>query len=168
MSEPKSVLVAVADNKPIKQQGYDNMSIVYHTDAVVSLESQSNFLNSIRNIDNNAIKDFYCFMSPNSDFTNNDSLKKIIDFFNNDEYIGIVLADSIHQYDGFSSYQYTHPNILDSDLISFCIRGSILERLEFSNKEHIFQKALYDINQKGHVIFHIAEPLFTIHKEGSA
>tara|TARA_R100000808_G_C2146669_1_gene154605 strand:- start:292 stop:789 length:498 start_codon:yes stop_codon:yes gene_type:complete len=165
MSESKSVLAIVCGNQPLKEQVYNNLSITYQTD---SIKSESEYLNSMSNTESSSLKDFYCFLPNACDFTNDDSITKMINFFNSNDSIGVAICDNIYQYNGFSSYQYTHPNVLDNNDTAICVRSSVLDAIDFSSEENIFQKCLYNINQKGHIIFHLAEPLFTIKKEGSA
>jgi hypothetical protein len=165
MSESPVVLVGLADNeKAIKQQNYDRLSLVYNPSPVSSIQIESDFYNSIPSISHEA--DLYGFLPTQADFTFDYSIEKIIKFFMQDDLIDIVICDLIHQYKDFVAYEYVQAATCVNNVPLF-IRNSLKDKITFGNEEPILQKQIITLQQQGHTIFHIAEPLVTINKEGN-
>lgn len=156
----------MADNeKPIKQQNYDHLSVVYNPSPVSSTKIESDFYNSIPSISHQA--DMYGFLPTYADLTFDYSIDKIVKFFMQDEMINLIVCDLIHQYKNFTAYEYIQPESRANN-IPFFIRNSIKDRINFADNGPILQNQLNTLQEQGNTIFHIAEPLITINKEGDA
>ena len=164
MSESPVILVGLVDNeKPIRQQGYDHLSVMYNPSAVSSAQIESDFYHTVCSTPHKA--DLYGFLPTQADFTFDYSIEKIVKFFMQDEMIDIVICDLIHQYKDFVAYEYIQPTTCVNNVPLF-IRKSLKDKMTFANEEPILQKQIVSLQQQGHTIFHIAEPLITINKEG--
>tara|TARA_R110000824_G_scaffold253617_2_gene442610 strand:- start:4922 stop:5428 length:507 start_codon:yes stop_codon:yes gene_type:complete len=168
MSEsPVVVIVSGSQSNIIQPQIYTNLSIVYNPSDVVSEKSEADFYNSVIQTSNYDSNSIYGFLSAHTNLNYENSVTRIVDFFQRNEHINIVVCDMATPYGGFDSYQHVHPNMIHTN-IPFFIRGSILNKLKFSDKDNILQQALIRLIEMNQIIFHIAEPLIIKLQESSA
>ena len=103
--------------------------------------------------------DIYGFMPGNCKYTYKHSIRQIVNFFQRDEKIEVVVCDIMNENDAYNNHQYIHPGSKDIN-IPFFIKSSVTDKIKFTNEDLIFQNQL-NILQSNHIIFHIAEPLIS-------
>lgn len=168
MSEsPVVVVVSGSQSNIIQPQIYTNLSIVYNPSDIVSAKSEADFYNSVIQTSNYDSDSIYGFVSANTNLNYENSITRIVEFFQRNEHINIVVCDMVTPYGGFNAYKHVHPNIIHEN-IPFFIRGSTLKQLKFSDKNNMLQEALTQLIQMDEIIFHIAEPLIIKLQESSA
>ena len=169
MPESPNILVAVGKSKKghIPQQTYENIFTTYNMASMAP--SDAGFFNNVaqNNISIKDVSDFdICgFMPGNCQYTYDYSVQQIVDFFQKDHNVGIVICDYLDIYNEFKVHQYVHPSKIVN--MPFFIRYPIRHQLNFTdNKSSIFQQQLVEL-QKKHIIFHIGEPLLSLVQEGN-
>ena len=168
MSESPPVVIAISSQTNIiKPQTYTNLSTIYNQSELLSAKSESDFYNSVITTSSQDSNSIYGFLSANTNLSYEDSIIRIVDFFQHKEHINIIICDVMSKHSGFSSYEHIHPGFIHKN-IPFFIRGSILKRLKFSDENNMLQQALTQLTQMDQIVFHIAEPLITRLHEGSA
>ena len=168
MSKSPSVVIAVGvQANIIKPQTYTNLSTIYNPSELLSAKSESDFYNHVIATSDHDADSIYGFLSQNINLNYDDSIERIVTFFQRKEHINIIISDMMGAYNGFNSYQHIHPNFINND-IPFFIRGSMLKQIKFSDENNAFQQTLTQLIQRGHIVFHIAEPLITRSYKGSA
>ena len=168
MSEPPNVLIAVGNTTEgeipqLPQQNYKNIFteiniVSFHT------ESDADFYNiTIQAPSTKRVSDFYIygFMPGNYKYTYDSSIQQVVDFFQRDDHIEIVVCDMLSINPLFNTYQYIHPHSLTNN-IPFFIKKSIKNKIQFVNEKLLFQNQLNKLQQEGHIIFHIASPLISL------
>ena len=165
MSEPPNVLIAVGNtaNGEIPQQNYKNIFTEFNIGSF-NTESDADFYNTtIRtsSTDEGSDFDIYGFMPGNYKYTYDSSIQQIVDFFQRDDNIEIVICDILSINPSFNTYQYIHPQSLTNN-IPFFIKKSIKNKIQFVNEKLLFQNQLNKLQQEGHTIFHIASPLISL------
>ena len=165
MSQSPSVLVAVgkSDKGSIPQQTYENLFTEFNIDSIASLGNDANFYNTkIRTPSTQGKSDFdiYGFMPGNYRYTYDYSIQHIVDFFQQDERISIVVCDLLVIHPSFTSRQYIHPQAPTNN-IPFFIRSSLVNQIQFVNEKLILQEQLNKLQQRN-TVFHIAETLISI------
>ena len=166
MSESPSVRVAVGAQATSKllQQDYDNISTEYNEGTA----SDSSFYNQI--VHNSKMvtqiaDDIYGFMPGAYDYTNTHSMGAIVDFFNKNKHIEMVICDIIIRTPVFDSILYTHPDAPKN--IPFFVRQSMINGIEFDTtiEDAILQRQLEQLRAAGRILFHIAKPLLVQSQE---
>ena len=169
MSKSPNILVAVGASEVghVPQQTYENIFTKYNMEMPSS--SDADFFNNIaqNNMSIQDVSDFdiYGFIPGKCKYTYDYSIQQIVDFFQKDQNVEIVICDYLDIYNQFKVHQYTHPSKIVN--IPFFIRNSIRNQLNFTDNENsIFQQQLVEL-QKKHIIFHIGEPLLSLVQEGN-
>ena len=149
MSESPNVLIAVGNTTEgaIPQQNYKNIFTEFNI-ASINTESDADFY-------------IYGFMPCNYKYTYDSSIQQIVDFFQRDDHIEIVVCDMLSINPLFNTYQYIHPQSLTNN-VPFFIKQSIKNKIQFVNEKLLFQNQLNKLQQEGHIIFHIASPLISL------
>jgi len=165
MSESPNVLIAVGNTTEgeIPQQNYKNIFTEFNI-ASFNTESDADFYNiTIQAPSTEGVSDFYIygFMPGNYKYTYDSSIQQIVDFFQRDDYIEIVVCDILSINPSFKTYQYIHPQSLTNN-IPFFIKKSIKNKIQFVNEKLLFQHQLNKLQEEGHIIFHIASPLISL------
>ena len=165
MSEPPNVLIAVGNTtkREIPQQDYKNIFTEFNI-ASFNTGSDADFYNAtIHAPSTQGGSDFYIygFMPGNYKYTYDYSMQQIVDFFQRDDHIEIVVCDILSTNSVFNTYQYIHPQSLTNN-VPFFIKKSIKNKIQFVNEEPLFQSQLNKLQQDGHTIFHIAAPLVSL------
>ena len=165
MSEPPNVLIAVGNTTEgeIPQQDYKNIFTEFNI-ASFNAESDADFYNStIQAPLTEGVSDFYIygFMPGNYKYTYDSSIQQIVDFFQRDDHIEIVVCDMLSINPLFNTYQYIHPQSLTNN-VPFFIKQSIKNKIQFVNEKLLFKNQLNKLQQEGHIIFHIAYPLISL------
>ena len=92
MSEsPVVVIVSGSQSNIIQPQIYTNLSIVYNPSDVVSEKSEADFYNSVIQTSNYDSKSIYGFISSHTNLNYENSVTRIVDFFQRNEHINIVV-----------------------------------------------------------------------------
>ena len=165
MSESPNVLVAVGNTTAgeIPQQDYKNIFTEFNI-ASFNTESDADFYNTtIQSPSTEGVSDFdiYGFMPGNYKYTYDSSIQQIVDFFQRDSHIEIVVCDILLVHHSYNTYQYIHPHSLTNN-IPFFIKKSINNKIQFVNEQLLFQNQLNKLQQAGHTVFHIASPLISL------
>lgn len=161
MSESTEVVVVCSQyNKTLIPQEYDSLNIVYSPSQALSIKEQSDFYNSIISSEQQNPKDIYGFVPLDHDFTSKKIVSTVVDFFNQDTLINVVITDFINKYSTFSEYHHSHPHNINDPCTIF-IRGSLLKNINFSDSTTMFPDVIQQLVQQREIIFHIAEPLMT-------
>ena len=165
MSEPPNVLIAVGNTTEGErpQQNYKNIFTKCNTDSF-NTESDADFYNTtIRtsSTDEGSDFDIYGFMPGNYKYTSDSSIQQIVNFFQQDDHIEIVICDMLLTNPLFTTYQYIHPQSITNN-IPFFIKKSITNKIQFANDKLLFQNQLNKLQQEGHIIFHVASPLVSL------
>ena len=151
MPQSPNVLVAVGQGSRgyIPQQSYSNLFTEFNTDvgAFSSTQGKSDF-------------DIYGFMPNNYEYTTDSSVQTIVDFFQQDPNINLVVCDILNLYPQFTTYNYVHPN--NTNNIPFFIRQNLVDQIGFVNESLLLQEQLHRLKQNN-IIFHIAKPLISLH-----
>ena len=169
MPQSQNVLVAMglSDKGNVPQQTYNNLFTEFNINTLSSSLSDADFYNkAVRSPSSQGVSDFaiYGFLPGNYTYKYDYSMKRIVDFFQSYNQIEVVMCDIIEIYSNdFQAYQYIHPS-LPTNNIPFFIKSSIKDKIEFQNDKTIFQNQLQRLQQAGHIIFHIAEPLISLNK----
>ena len=166
MSEPPNVLIAVVNTSERKmaQQDYKNIFTEFNIGSF-NTESDADFYNiTIQSPSTEGVSDFYIygFMPDNYQYTYNSSIQQIVDFFQQDDHIEIVVCDILSINPSFKTYQYIHPQSLINNNIPFFIKKSIKHKIQFVNEKLLLQNQLNKLQQEGHTVFHIASPLISL------
>ena len=175
MPESPNILVAVGKSKKghIPQQTYENIFTKFNVNSFSKL-SDGGFYNTIAHgdvsIQGTSNFDIYGFMPGNYKYTYDYSIQKIVDFFQKSDQIEIVICDVVDEHsffeETFKSYQYIHPLTIAN--IPFFIKSSIKDKIKFKDETPLLQNQLKTLQQDGHIIFHIAEPLMSAtHQESN-
>lgn len=167
MPQSPNVLVAVGQGSRgyIPQQSYSNLFTEFNTDvgAFSSFDNDANFYNTkIRTPSTQGKSDFdiYGFMPNNYEYTTDSSVQTIVDFFQQDPNINLVVCDILNLYPQFTTYNYVHPN--NTNNIPFFIRQNLVDQIGFVNESLLLQEQLHRLKQNN-IIFHIAKPLISLH-----
>tara|TARA_B100001123_G_C15271597_1_gene1010534 strand:+ start:1402 stop:1938 length:537 start_codon:yes stop_codon:yes gene_type:complete len=170
MSKSPNVLVAVGQTQNnmgyVPQQTYRNLFTEFNLDTAISFDNDADFYNTkIRTPSTQGKSDFdiYGFVPGNYSYTYDDSIQTIVEFFQQDSQIDIVICDLLFIRPNFTSYTYIHPQ--SENNIPFFINSSIVNKIRFVNEPQLMQKQLRELQQQGHIIFHIALPLISIHSD---
>ena len=170
MSKSPNVLVAVGTSQKghIPQQTYKNIFTQYNMGSFP--ESDVDFFNAMSHekvlIKGTSDFDIYGFMPGNCKYTYDYSIQNIVDFFEQNEKIEIVICDMLNITEHFEDYLYTYP-YSPTNNIPFFIRKSIKDKVNFIKDQPIFQSVLNKFQQERHPIFHIAKPLISILNKGN-
>ena len=170
MSKSPSVLVSVGAHASPKlpRQDYDNIFTEYNMGMVVHTDGAF-FNKTVRNpqTKHDAPFDIYGFMPGSYSYFDKDSVSTIVNFFNKNQHIEIVLFDAICRYPTHDLPVYVHPEAAGDS--PFFIRKSLKDKIQFDEDgtDGIMWKQLLQLRQAGHIIFHIAKPLVLSHKESS-
>ena len=141
MSESLSVLITAGSNQRLlKNQTYTNLSIAYNPSTVTSPQIETNFYN--QSISASLNVDIYGFMSNNTDYTYDYSIESVVKFFTQDQKIEELICDLISQYQTFQTFEYLQADSPENN-VPFFIRGSVKDKIHFSNKTPIFQNRIY-------------------------
>ena len=170
MPKPPRVLVAVgmatATKGNIPQQTYKHMWTEFNIGSLGTTNDGDFYNTIVRSPSIQDIHEFdiYGFLPSTYNYAHNNSIQRIVDFFQANDNIEIVICDmlTIHNND-WQSYQYTHPHAPNNN-IPFFIKGSIKDKITFTNDDLMFQTQLKKLQQEEHIIYHIAEPLLLTHK----
>ena len=165
MSESPNVLIAVGNTTEgeIPQQNYKNIFTEFNI-ASFNTKSDADFYNiATQAPSTTGVSDFYIygFMPGNYKYTYDSSIQQIVDFFQRDDHIEIVVCDMLSINPLFNTYQYIHPQSLTNN-VPFFIKQSIKNKIQFVNEKLLFQNQLNKLQQEGHIIFHIASPLISL------
>ena len=165
MSEPPNVLIAVGNTTEgeIPQQDYKNIFTEFNIGSF-NTKSDADFYNmTIEAPSTEGVSDFYIygFMPGNYEYTYDSSIQQIVDFFQRDDHIEIVICDILSINPSFKTYQYIHPQALTNN-IPFFIKKSIKNKIQFINEKLLLQNQLNKLQQEGHTVFHIASPLISL------
>ena len=170
MSESPNVLIAVGQSQDpnIPEQTYENIFTRYNVGGL-SGRPDGDFYNQI--IDTPSTPkwgdknfDIYGFMSGACYYTYPNSIQCVVDFFNKNDNIKVVVCDMLYDKELFKFHRYIHPQAPNN--LPFFIRSSIVKELRFTNQSEMLQSQLEALKQK-YPIFHIAAPLISIREEGS-
>ena len=103
-------------------------------------------------------------MGGNCKYVSDDSIQRLVDFFQKHEYIKVVVCDLLEGESFFQRYLYIQPQSTNN--IPFFVRESVLPDINFTDVKTPLQNQLEILKQK-YAIFHIAAPLISIWEEGS-
>ena len=127
MSQSPNVLVAVGQGSRgyIPQQSYSNLFTEFNMDAGAfsSFDNDANFYNTkIRTPSTQGKSDFdiYGFIPGNCKYTDDYSIQQIVDFFQKDDHIELVICDYFDIHNEFKIHQYTHRSRFAEKLIYLC------------------------------------------------
>ena len=168
MTESPNVLVAsgrcVTGHRP--QQSYGKK--LFTTFNMLGQFSDADFYNqAIAHTEIEGVSDFgiYGFMAGQFKYTYPDSIQKIVDLFQRHSQIDIIICDILTNNNAFEAYQHIHPQSITNT--PFFINHIIKNKIKFSDDPMLFKMQLEELQQQGHIIFHIAEPLLTLVPESS-
>jgi hypothetical protein len=169
MSKSPSVLVAVGsgDRPKLPNQNYESIFTEYNISALLGAAPDGDFYNRVVRhpaIDGKSEFDIYGFMSGNCQYTYEDSVQQLVDFFNKHERIEVVVCDVIRSTDIFKSRVYIQPQATND--IPFFVRKSVIDEIDFKNELPILQDQLERL-RKNHTIFHLASPLISLLIKGT-
>ena len=173
MSKSKKVLVAVGASPTPKlpRQKYDNIFTKYNMPFGMPPEIMADpvFFNQIidrgiqidQGIEFNPPPSIYGFLKGGYCYSSPDSLQEIVDVFNIDDDIEIVVTDIlVKKADvGAEFIDYGHSEAVPD--LPFFIKDSLVNEVRFENSPEMFKKALESLVTKGKKIYHIGEPLLT-------
>ena len=163
MPESPSVLVAVGNGNSHKlpTQDYPNIFTEYNIGSLGETPN-GDFYNRVARhpaIENKTEFDIYGFMEGNCQYTDKDSVQKIVDFFHKHERIEVVVCDLIRSTNSFKSRIYVQPQATNN--IPFFVRKSVIHKIDFTEEDPMLQNQLEKL-RKEHTIFHIASPLISV------
>ena len=168
MSKSPNVLIAsgkcITGHRP--QQSYGKK--LFTTFNMLGQFSDADFYNqAIAHIEIEGVSEFeiYGFMAGQYKYTYHDSIQKIVNLFQRHSQIDIVVCDMIVNNNTFEAYQYLHPQSITNS--PFFINHVIKNKIKFTDDPMLYQLQLQELQQQGHIIYHIAEPLLTLVPESS-
>jgi len=169
MPESPNVLIAVGRAKKghIPQQNYKNIFTQYNM-ASMPLPDASFYTNMAQgNGSIGDVSDFhiYGFMPGNCKYTYDYSIQRIVDFFQRNDKVEVVICDHLEiQPNVVAVYKSIHPSQLQD--IPFFIKHSIRHKINFNDEQSLFKNQLSKLQQE-HIIFHVGEPLISFVQESS-
>lgn len=169
MSQSPNILVAVggqSDRGYIPQQTYTNLFTEFNINGVglSDFNSDADFYNTkiiTPSTQGKSDFDIYGFMLNDYEYTNEHSMQTIVDFFQQDKRIDIVVSDILHVHANFSSYTYINPYDINNN-IPFFVRSNLVDQINFVDEKLLLQEQLNRLKQQN-IIFHIASPLLSFH-----
>ena len=173
MSQSPNVLVGVGVGKHLRllppKQNYSNLFTQFNIPSILKSESDPMFFNKIaRNDASDSIPnniEIYGFMEGAWSYAQENSIQHIVDFFQQDSQISIVVCDVIIDKGDYKTQQYVHPLTIQNN-IPFFIRQSIVNKINFINEPNAIHEQLKRLQQE-HIIFHIAAPLLSLNTQGN-
>ena len=170
MSGLPNVLIGVGNNPQpkIPKQKYTNLFTEYNISSLLEVESDAMFFNRIAaNNTPDAIPndiDIYGFMEGAWSYTEENAIQKVVDFFQQDNSIEILICDVLIDKGEYQAPQYISPFTIQNN-IPFFVKQSIVNKINFVNQPNFMLNQLQRL-QSEHVIFHIAAPLLSLtHRE---
>ncbi|MAF24221.1 hypothetical protein CL634_01340 [bacterium] len=167
MSKSPSVLVAVGSgNHPkLPKQNYANIFTEYNISSLKKTPDSAFYNRVVRHpaIEGKTEFDIYGFMAGNCQYTYEDSIQQIVNFFNKHDRIEVAVCDIMRSTDIFKSRMYVQPQATND--IPFFVRKSVMHEINFTDEDLIFQNQLESL-RSNHTIFHIASPLISTLTKG--
>ena len=151
MSESPNVLIAVGNTTEgaIPQQNYKNIFTEFNI-ASINTESDADFYNiTIQAPSTKRVSDFYIygFMPGNYKYTYDSSIQQIVDFFQRDDHIEIVVCDMLSINPSFKTYQYIHPQSLTNN-IPFFLKNLLKIKFSLSMRSCYFKTNSTNYNKR--------------------
>ena len=167
MSEPPSVLVAVGSspNPKLPKQSYSHIFTKYNISTIPVADAHF-FNKTVQSpeVPDKTSFDIYGFLPGNAYYTHEDSIQEIVNFFYSHPNIEVVTCDMLVCNNIFTSNRYIQPQAPND--IPFFIKESCLSKINFINKQPVFQSQL-EVLKQDRIIFHIASPLISLREKGS-
>jgi len=166
MSELPNVLIGMGKHPQPKlpKQSYANLFTEYNMSSILQVESDTMFFNRIATQNTSADIpsdiDIYGFMEGGWSYTHENSIQKIVDFFQQDNSIDILICDVLIDKGEYQAAQYISPFTIQNN-IPFFVKQSIVSKINFINQPNFMLDQLKKL-QREHIVFHIAEPLLSL------
>ncbi len=163
MPEPPSVLVAIGQGETLKlpKQDYKNIFTEYNVNHIAPA-TDADFYNRVVKAPatvNKSEFNIYGFMGARHKYTSKNTIQKIVDFFEKDSIINVVICDVVRETPYFQSPIYIHPQ--SENNIPFFISSALKDKISFVNGENLLQDQLEKL-RKEHTIFHVASQLISV------